>query len=331
MLESDFLQALLDNIPDAIYFKDRQNKIIKVNKFYAEGVGLKPEEVIGKTDFDFFPAEQAERMFNDDNRILSSGKPLVGEIERTLLSNGTWNQVITTKIPMHSKSGEIIGTMGITRDMTNYANLENERLNMVINALTVLGKLLQMRDPYTFAHASGVANIAQRIGQALGWERNRLLAIKLAGELHDLGKISIPLDILNKPGKLTPLEYKFIQEHVKNCYNLIKDIEFPFSLAKIIYQHHERMDGSGYPEELKGEEILLESRILAVSDVIESMVSLRPYRHSLGIDKACEELKSGCGSKYEPRIVEIVFNLIKENDGKAFWFEPALEKTISPS
>lgn len=318
-LEKDFLQSLLDNIPDAIYFKDHHNRIIKVNKFYAQGVSLKPEEIIGKTDFDFFPKDQAEKMFEDDNHVLNTGKPIVGKIERTLLPNGTWNQVITTKIPMHDRAGRIIGTMGITRDMTVYANLEKERLTMLINGLAVLVKALEMRDPYTFSHARHVADISERIGRVLGFDDNSLLGIRLAGELHDLGKMSIPLDILNKPGKLSDSEYRLVQEHVIKCYDLIKDINFPFSLAKIIYQHHERLDGSGYPQRLNGDKILIEARILAVSDVLESMTNYRPYRQALGLGKALEELESGRGLKYDPKIVEIVFNLVKENGGKEFW------------
>ncbi|MCX7661959.1 MAG: PAS domain-containing protein, partial [Candidatus Omnitrophica bacterium] len=164
-LERDFLQGLLDNIPDAIYFKDRHNRIIKVNKFYVQGTGLKPEEIIGKTDFDFFPYEQAKKMFEDDNYVLTTGKPIVGKIERTLLRNGTWNQVITTKIPIYDRKGKIIGTMGITRDMTAYANLEKERMNMLMNALTILNKALEMRDPYTSSHTQNVAYISLKIAE----------------------------------------------------------------------------------------------------------------------------------------------------------------------
>jgi len=318
-LERDFLQNLLDNIPDAIYFKDRHNRIIKVNKFYIQGTGLKEEEIIGKTDFDFFPYDQAKRMFDDDNYVLNTGKPIVGKIERTLLRNGTWNQVITTKIPLYDRKGKIIGTMGITRDMTKYANLEKERMSMLINALTVLNKALEMRDPYTSIHTQNVAYISLKIAENLGWDENRLLAIRLAGELHDLGKISIPLEILNKPGKLSDLEYNLIQQHVQNCYDLIKDIDFPFSLAEIIYQHHERLDGSGYPRQLKDEKILPEARILAVSDVLESMTSYRPYREALGLKKAIEELKDGKGKRYDAKIVDIAFSLIEANNGQAFW------------
>ncbi|UCC94891.1 MAG: PAS domain S-box protein [Candidatus Omnitrophota bacterium] len=318
-LEGGFLQGLLDNIPDAVYFKDCNNRIMKVNKFYAEGVGLSLEEVIGKTDFDFFPQEQAQKMFQDDNYVFGTGRPIVGKIERTLLPDGSWNQVITTKIPMYDKAGKIIGTMGITRDMTAYAQLEKERLTMLINALKILSKALEMRDPYTFSHTRHVAHIAEAIGKRLNWDQNRLLGIRLAGELHDLGKISIPLDILNKPGKLSNLEYTFIQEHVEKCYGLIKDIEFPFPLAETIYQHHERLDGSGYPRKLHGDKIILEARVLAVSDVLEAMTYHRPYREALGSQKALEELKRGSSSAYDSQIVNIVFDLFGANNGKPFW------------
>jgi PAS domain S-box-containing protein len=317
--EASFLQGLLDNIPDAIYFKDLNNRFIKVNTFYARGVGLKPEEIIGKSDFDFFPHEQAKQMFEDDTLVIKSGKPIVGKIEQTLLPDGTWNQVITTKIAMYDSAGQIIGTMGITRDMTAYAHLEKERLGMVINALTVLGKALEMRDPYTFSHTRNVAHIATMIAKRLGWDENRLLGITLAGELHDLGKISIPSDILNKPGKLSDLEYSLIREHAKNCYDLIKDIEFPFPLPEAIYQHHERLDGSGYPRKLKGTEIIVEARILAVSDVLESMTHHRPYREALGIERALQHLREDSGTHYDAQIVEIVHQLAHDNGEKAFW------------
>jgi len=318
-MEKNFFENLLDNIPDAIYFKDRDNKILKINNFYTQGTGLKAEEIIGKTDFDFFPSEQAKNMLEDDNKVLNTGKPIVGKIEKTLLKDGRWNQVITTKIPMRDNFGNIIGTMGITRDMTAYANLEQQRLNMMISALEVLGKALEMRDPYTFSHTRNVAGIAEEIANTLGWDEDRLLAIKLAGELHDLGKISIPLDILNKPGALNPLEYRLIQEHVQNCYNLIKDIKFPFPLADIVYQHHERLDGSGYPRGLKGDEIVIEAKILAVSDVFEAMTHHRPYRAAKGLEKACEELQTGKGIKYDAEIVDILFGLVKRKDKKEFW------------
>jgi PAS domain S-box-containing protein/putative nucleotidyltransferase with HDIG domain len=320
-LERDIIQGLLDNIPDAIYFKDRNNRITKVNNFYAKGMGLESDKILGKTDFDFFPYDQAKKMFEDDNYVLHTGKPIVGKIERTLLPNGTWNQVITTKIPMYDRKGKIIGTMGLTRDMTAYANLEKDRLTMLKNAFAALGKTMEMRDPYTFSHNHKVANISEQIGKELGWNEDRLLSIKLAAELHDLGKISIPLDILNKPGKLNKAEYRLIQEHVKNSYEIIKDINFPFSLAETVYQHHERLNGSGYPRGLKEDEISIEGRILAASDVLDSMTSYRPYRESLGLEKALEELDKGRGWQFDTKIVDVIFKLVNDNERRPFWLD----------
>lgn len=320
-LERDLIQGLLDNIPDAIYFKDVHNRIIKVNNFYVRGTGLPLDKILGKTDFDFFPEDQAKKMFEDDNYVLSTGKPIVGKIERTLLPNGTWNQVITTKVPMYDRQGMIIGTMGITRDMTAYAHLEKDRIAMSRNAFMAMGKTLEMRDPYTFSHNNNVANISERIGKEFGWNENSLLTIRLAGELHDLGKISIPLEILNKPGKLNEPEYRLIQEHVRISYEIIKDIHFPFSLADVIFQHHERLNGSGYPRGLKDDQILLGARILAVSDVLDAMTSHRPYRESMGLEKAVEELADGRGSRYDPQIVDMLFKLINEHHGEPFWTE----------
>ncbi|MDI6758888.1 MAG: PAS domain-containing protein [Candidatus Omnitrophota bacterium] len=318
-LEREFLQNLLDNIPDAVYFKDRHNRIVKVNKFYAAGFNRKPEEIIGKTDFDFFLKDHAQKMFADDDYVLNTGKSIIGKIERTLLPDGTWNQVITTKIPMHNKEGAIIGTMGITRDMTAYAHLEKERLDMLTNVLTVLAKTIEMRDPYVFSHAQRVSDIVEIIGRELSWDENRLLGMRLASQLHDLGKIGIPLEILNKPGKLNVLEYQLIQGHVQNSYDLLKDIGSPFSLAEIVYQHHERLDGSGYPRGLRSNQILLESKVLAVSDVLDSMTHHRPYREALGLGKAIEELEGGCGLKYDSEIVGIVSRLARKNNGNKFW------------
>jgi HD-GYP domain-containing protein (c-di-GMP phosphodiesterase class II) len=190
---------------------------------------------------------------------------------------------------------------------------------MIMNSFVVLGKALEMRDPYTFSHTRNVALIAVQIAKALGWDEDRILSIRLASEIHDLGKISIPLDILNKPGKLGELEYQLIKRHVENCCNLIKDIDFPFSLSEIVYQHHERLDGSGYPRGLKSGQINEEARLLAICDVLESMTGHRPYRAALGIDKALEELKSGRGIKYDAKITDIAIDIIKKNKGKVFW------------
>lgn len=324
--EREILQNLLDNIPDAIYFKDDKNRIVRVNRFYAEGFKLPPEEIIGKTDFDFFPKDQAEKMFEDDTYILQTGKPIIGKIERTLLPNGTYNCVTTTKIPIKNKLGRIIGTMGVTRDITAYDNAEKTSLDMIINSLRVLDKILETKDPYTFGHTRRVAIIAEKIAKELDWDENRILELKMSAELHDIGKILIPLEILNKPGKLSELEYKMVQEHAKQSYDMLRPYSFPTQLPEAIYQHHERLDGHGYPRGLRAEEILPEAKILAICDVLESMISHRPYRQALGMDATLQELKVNSGSKYDREVVDVVLKIISDNNNKPFWLnsEPSL-------
>jgi len=329
-LEHNALKGLLDNLPEAVYFKDAERRLIRVNKFYADGFGMTEDQLVGKTDYDFFPPEQAKRMQEDDDYVLSSGNPIVGKIEKTLLPNGTWNQVVTTKIPLYSVRGRVVGTMGITRDITGYSRIEEEKLRMSVNAIKALSRALEMKDPYTFGHASRVALLAGRLAQEMGWGESEVLGIKLAAQLHDIGKIVVPLEILSKPGKLSALEYQMIQQHVQNCYEILSDIEYPFPLAEAIYQHHERIDGSGYPRGLKGDQIIKEARILAVSDVLEAMTCHRPYRAALGVDAAIEELQKGKGTAYDPEMADLAVWLIKENGGKPFWLEEPTADDLTP-
>jgi len=317
--ERQLFQSLLDNIPDAVYFKDRNNRVVRVNKFYAQGFKMSKEGVIGKTDFDFFPRKQAQQMFKDDNYILNTGKPIVGKIENTLLPNGTWNTVITTKIPMHDKKGKIIGTMGITRDITNISRIEEEKLEMVSNAVMALARALEMKDPYTYGHANRVSLIAEKIAKELKWPEEEVLGIKMSAQLHDIGKIAVPSEILVKPGTLSELEYNVVKEHVQKCYDIIKDIKYPFPLAETIYQHHERLDGSGYPKGLTWKEIIPQARLLAICDVLEAMTFHRPYRAALGVKCALEELEKGKDRKYDGKLIKVVYRLLKKNKGNPFW------------
>ena len=326
-LERDLLQSLLDNILDAIYFKDDKNRIIRINRFYAEGFKLTPKDIMGKTDFDFFPKDQAQKMFDDDTYILQTGKPIIGKIERTLLPNGTYNCVTTTKIPIKNKKGKTIGTMGMTRDITAYDNTERTNLEMIINSLKVLDKILETKDPYTFGHTRRVSLIAERIATEMGWEENRILELKMSAELHDIGKILIPLEILNKPGKLSDLEYKMVQEHVQQSYDMLIPYSFPSQLPEAIYQHHERLDGNGYPRGLVADKILPEAKILAICDVLEAMISHRPYRQALGMDVTLKELRDNSGNKYDKDVVDVVLRIINENNNKPFW----LNSELSPS
>ena len=178
-------------------------------------------------------------------------------------------------------------------------------------------EMVEIRDPYTSGHQSRVATLASAIALRMGLADGQIKAIRFAGELHDLGKIQVPAEILSKPGKLNAVEFELIKGHVQAGYDVLKDINFPWPIAQIVLQHHERLDGSGYPQGIKGEAILLEARILSVADVVEAMASHRPYRAMLGVDVALNEITSKRGSQFDPQVVDACVALFHE---KSFSF-----------
>jgi len=181
-----------------------------------------------------------------------------------------------------------------------------------------LASAIEMRDPYTAGHQKRVTKLACAIAKEMGLSKEQIEGIRMAGLIHDIGKISIPSEILTKPGKLNDLEYSLIKTHPQAGYNILKGIEFPWPVAQIVLQHHERMDGSGYPQGLCGKDILLEARILAVADVVEAMSSHRPYRPAYGIDKALEEISKNKGILYDPEVVNACLRLFNQ---KGFKFD----------
>jgi HD-GYP domain-containing protein (c-di-GMP phosphodiesterase class II) len=175
--------------------------------------------------------------------------------------------------------------------------------------MQVLESTMATRDPYTVGHQRRVSQIACSIGREMGLSEDRLQNLRMAGTLHDLGKFAIPSDLLSKPGKLTPQEFALIKTHPQVAYNILEPISLPGNTAQIILQHHERVNGSGYPQGLKGEEILLEARILGVADVMEAMCSHRPYRASRGLAETLEELTRNQGILYDAAVVETCLKL----------------------
>lgn len=178
--------------------------------------------------------------------------------------------------------------------------------------LLSLGKLTEIRDPYTSGHQQRVAELAVRIARRMGLESDRIEGIHAAGILHDIGKLTIPAEILTKPAKLNELEYSLVKVHPQTGYDILKGIEFPWPLPEMVLQHHERLDGSGYPQGLSGEDIMLEARILAVADVVEAMSSFRPYRAALGMDEALAEIRRGAGTLYDEEVVAACIEVIKD-------------------
>lgn len=170
----------------------------------------------------------------------------------------------------------------------------------------------ELRDPYTSGHQKRVSQIACAIAEEMGLPEEKISGIRVAGLLHDVGKIQVPAEILSKPGKLNDSEFGMIKSHATSSYEILKAVEFPWPLAEIVAQHHERIDGSGYPKGLSGDQILVEARILAVADVIEAMASHRPYRPALGIHKALEEISRNSGKFYDPEVVSVCQELFRK-------------------
>jgi|GEM_PF-499916 len=200
-------------------------------------------------------------------------------------------------------------------ELQRTADTLRRTLGATIQAMAVT---VETRDPYTAGHQRQVANLARAIATEMDLPKEQIEGIRMAATIHDIGKITVPTDILNKPTRLSEHEFGIVQDHPKVGYNMLKTIEFPWPIAQVILQHHERMDGSGYPQGLSGEEIILEARVLAVADVVEAIASHRPYRPARGIDEALAEISQNKGVLYDPEVVDVCLKLFTE---KGFTFE----------
>ncbi len=494
-------RTLLENLPQKIFYKSMNSVYISCNKNYADDLRIKPDEIAGKTDYEFYPKDLAEKYRSDDKRLMELDK--AEDIEEKYIRDGQETWVHTVKTPIRDGSGNVTGILGIFWDITEHkraeiaiqhanralatlsavnrtlvhASDENELLQTVcraiveqngyrmawvgyvqhdehksikimaraghdegyldamqltwaetergigpsgrairsgmtqlcqdmindpsyllwrdaasqrsyasdialpltrrsgevfgilhvyaaeVNAFTpaeidlleemagdlafgvrslhtrherdlameqsrlhleklrssledtvrAIATIVEMRDPYTAGHQVRVADLAAAIAKQMALPEEQMHAIHLAGVVHDLGKIKIPAEILSKPGKITDLEYSLIKVHPQAGYDILKGIDFPWPIAQMVLQHHERLDGSGYPQGLKGDAILLEARILAVADVVEAVSSHRPYRPGLGIEVALEEITKQRGVHYDPRVVDVCLSVFREH------------------
>jgi uncharacterized membrane protein len=207
-----------------------------------------------------------------------------------------------------------IGKLGRTIESEQSADRRittaiRKALDSTVNTVTVIG---EKRDPYTAGHQRRVTSLARAIAGLMELPPGQIEGLTVAGQLHDIGKISVPSDILNKPGRLSEGEMIVIKGHSQVSYDILKDIEFPWPVAEIVYQHHERLDGSGYPRGIRDKNVLLEAKILCVADVVEAMASHRPYRPALGVDAALEEISKHAGKLYDPGVVDACIRLFRE-------------------
>lgn len=232
--------------------------------------------------------------------------------------------------PVQDEQGNVVESRSMVIDISERKRAEEERGHFaeqlqqsLLQAIRAIALTIEKRDPYTAGHQERVSELAVKIGERLGLNEYELEGLKLGALIHDIGKISIPAEILSRPGKLGPEMFSIIKTHPYNGYEIIQGVDFPWPLGDMVLQHHERLDGSGYPQGLTAEEICLSARILMVADVVEAMVSHRPYRPALGVDKALEEIRGGKGKKYDPKVVDACLQVFSDSQGIASWVEAA--------
>jgi len=208
---------------------------------------------------------------------------------------------------------ELHGKVIETRRSEDFLQATLDRLERSLEGtFRAMSMTLELRDPYMAGHQQRVSSLAVAIAQEMNLPWEKLEGLRFAGIIHDIGKIAAPAEIMAKPSRLTKTEFQIVKDHPRIGYEMVKDIAFPWPVAHIILQHHERLDGSGYPEGLVGDAILTEARILAVADVVEALCSLRPYRPALGIEKGLEEIRKGRGLRYDTRAVDACMKLFRE-------------------
>jgi len=199
-------------------------------------------------------------------------------------------------------------------DIESVKRKHSELYKTIEGVIQVVSKVVGSRDPYTASHQRRVAELARAIAREIGLTDWQVTGIYVTGLLHDVGKVSVPSEILSKPGKIDTSEFNIIKNHCRVGYDILQKIDFPWPVTRVVLQHHERLNGSGYPEGLSGDDIILEARILGVADVVEAMSSHRPYRPSLGLDCALEEIKQGSGILYDSGVVAACLKLLGENE-----------------
>ncbi|MFC2157605.1 HD domain-containing phosphohydrolase, partial [Acidobacteriota bacterium] len=322
-----WLATILKSIADAVIASDTTGKTTFMNPMAEELTGWKHEEALGcplSQVFDIRDEETGEKIHP---ALETSGeKPPTKEMHEGMVRSKTGEEipvefrVAPIQEDLSSAAGMVLAFTDITwrkkAESELRISLENQKSAME-GIVQAMGHTIEQRDPYTAGHQRRVTELAVAIGRKIGMKEENIAGLQMASELHDIGKIYVPAEILSKPGKISEVEYSIIKTHPKVGFDILKSIKFPWPIHEFVLQHHERLDGSGYPQGLKGEQIHKEARILAVADVIEAMATHRPYRPALSVEQALTEIGQNKGILYDLDVVEACLDLF-ETEGFKF-------------
>ncbi len=320
------LQTVIDHAPLRIYVKDRDLRFLAINRIAAESTGRSPVELIGQTVNAFMSPEAIDLSQVGDRRVLRSGEAYIAEEEMTI--RGETKTLLTSKFPMLDDEGAVYAVCGISADITaskQAAKLQEELVRTQQRAISELrssrremierlARAIEIRDTETGGHVNRMARISGVLALGLGLDEQFADLISVAAPMHDVGKIGIPDEILLQPGSLSDEERREMEKHTTIGNELLtgSDSDLLRLGASIALTHHERWDGGGYPRGLAGEDIPIEGRIVAVADVFDALLSDRPYRPAMDLDRAVEILRDGRGSHFEGRIVDYLLEHLDE-------------------
>lgn len=320
-----WLATTLKSIGDAVLTTDPDGMVRFLNPA-AEALLQRAEEQARD-----MPVSEVFRVLDEETLAplaLPLPDPSGGAASRDMLlvtSSGEKLPISSSVAPIANEQGELLGAVFVFRDIAEKKKAEESLRRSVAQlrqtleeTVSALAAMSEKRDLYTAGHQQRVAHLACAMAEEMGLQGDRVNGLRVAGKLHDIGKISVPAEILAKPSRLTPIEMSIMKTHSEAGFEILKRVSFPWPVARMVLQHHERLDGSGYPEGLRGDEIMLEARILAVADVVEAMSSHRPYRATLGLERALDEVGMHKGGLYDPEAVDACLRLFQH---KNFTFE----------
>jgi len=285
------LQSILDHAPLLVTVSTLDGRYTLVNRRVEDLLGIPGEKLVGRMRADVMPKDRADELSANDRSVIQKGVPATFY---ELYDEPDGQHIyLSTRFPLFTDDGEIALVSCVSADITEAKRTEAELANANIHlaetvkeTASLVGRIVEARDPYTQGHETRVAELATMIAVEMGLPKDEIEGVEMAALLHDIGKMSVPAEILSKPGPLSQQQFALIQCHPKDGYEILQAIDFPWPVAEAVLQHHERMNGTGYPRGLHGDEICVIARILAVADVVEAVSSHRPYRPALGIETA---------------------------------------------